>query len=161
MIDVAADYKCRECGIANIEPGTEIDRDVLCWQDEDLCSRCHDRLHEHLELDAKRYRYIRNRQTRQVDIAAGGIFAGRVPQQVILGGEDLDRAIDRELGLDLPEVATLERRLGECLAAIIDEPLLTGRDEVGGFSSPLDIRLGFFKPELSERAAELLEEAGL
>ena len=56
---------------------------------------------------------------------------------------------------------SLERRLAECLAAIVDEPLLTGRDEPGGFSSPLDIRLGFFKPELANRAAELLEEVGL
>ena len=55
---------------------------------------------------------------------------------------------------------TLEARLAECLADCIDTPLLTGRDEVGGFSSPLEIRIGFFRPELSERAAELLEEAG-
>lgn len=159
MSDITSAYKCRECGIENIEPGTEIAGDVLCWQDEDLCSRCHDWLHQQLELDAQRYRYIRNRQTRPIDIFTGGIFAGRVGDNVIIAGEDLDRAIDRELDLDLPQVPTLERRLADCLAGIIDEPLLTGRD--GGISSPLEIRLGFFKPELSERAAVLLEEAGL
>lgn len=91
--------------------------------------------------------------------ALGGVFAGRVPNNVILGGEDLDRAIDAEIGV-VPHGETLEARLAECLAACIDTPLLAGRDEVGGFSSPLEIRLGFFKPEISERAAGLLEEAG-
>ncbi len=152
---------CRECGITHIEPGTEIDGMPLCWAEDDLCSRCQDWLQEQIEMDAKRYRHLRNRQTRYADIAVGGVFAGRIPDKVILAGEDLDRAIDGEMGADVPPVAPLERRLAECLADVIDTPLLTGWDEVGGFSSPLDIRLGFFKPELSERAAELLEEAGL
>lgn len=161
MISATSPYKCRECGIDHIEPGSEIDGEPLCWFDADLCSRCHDYLQEQLERDAARYRHIRNRQTRQIDIEVGGIFAGQIPEHRILGGEDLDRAIDGAMGLDLPEIAPLERRLAECLAEIIDTPLFSGRDDVGGYSSPLEIRLGFFKPELSERAAELLEEAGL
>lgn len=64
------------------------------------------------------------------------------------------------MGFDMPVIATLESRLADCLADIVDAPLLTGRDECGGFISPLDIRVGFFRPDLSERAAELLEEAG-
>lgn len=145
-------YKCRECGITHIEPGVEIDGEPLCWMDADLCSRCHDHLEAQLERDAARYRYLRNRQTRAIDIAVGGLFAGQIPENLILGGEDLDRAIDNVLGHGLPEVEPLEKRLAECLAAIIDTPLM---------SSPLEIRLGFFRPDLSERAAELLEEAGL
>ncbi|MFC3074667.1 hypothetical protein [Shinella pollutisoli] len=153
--------KCRECGIDHIEPGMEIDGQPLCWHDNDLCSRCADYLHEQLVKDAARYRHLRDRQTRAIDIACGGIFAGQIPENRILGGEDLDRAIDREMGVDVPTVEPLERRLATCLAACIDTPLLTGRDEVGGFSSPLEIRLGFFRPEISEQAATLLEEAGL
>ncbi|CAK7257522.1 MULTISPECIES: hypothetical protein [unclassified Shinella] len=160
-MNMTADYRCRECGITNIEPGIKIDGQPLCWQDEDICSRCHDELHEQLVKDAARYRHIRNRQFRAVDIAAGGVFAGIIHANLIIGGEDLDRAIDGEMGADIPIVATLERRLAECLAACVDTPLVTGRDEPGGYSSPLDLRLGFFRPDLSERAAELLEEAGL
>lgn len=154
-------YRCRECGITHIEPGWEIDGEQLCWQDVDLCSHCSDRLQDEIVKDAARYRHLRNRRTRSVDIALGGVFAGMIPQNMILGGEDLDRAIDREMGADIPAVEPLERRLATCLAACIDTALLTGRDEVGGFSSPLQLRLGFFRPELSEQAAGLLEEAGL
>ncbi len=156
-----SDRQCRECGITHIEPGMEIDGQPLCWIEDDLCSRCQDELQAALERDAARYRFLRNRQTREIDIAVGGLFVGMIPENLILGGEDLDRAIDNVLGHGLPEVEPLEKRLAQCLATIIDTPLLTGRDECGGHSSPLDIRLGFFRPELSEAAAELLEEAGL
>lgn len=155
------EQKCRECGITHIEPGMEIDGEALCWSDDDLCSRCDDLLQLELIRDAARYRYLRNRQTRSIDMAAGGIFAGKIPDNLILGGEDLDRAIDIANGVDAPETATLERRLAECLADCIDAALISGRDEVGNFSSPLELRLGFFQPELSERAAILLEEAGV
>jgi hypothetical protein len=150
--------KCRECGVTRIEPGMEIDGEPLCWADEDLCSRCQDFLREQMEKDAARYRFLRNRQTRPVDMAAGGVFAGRIPNNVILGGEDLDRAIDAELGV-VPHGEPLEDRLADCLAAAIDTPLLTGGEtEFGG--RPIGLRLAFFKPEIAERAAELLEEAG-
>jgi hypothetical protein len=154
------DRQCRECGITHIEPGMEIDGEPLAWADDDLCSHCQDRIQTALERDAARYRFLRNRSTQRTAIAMGGIFAGQVPENVILGGEDLDRAIDRELGEDVSELEPLETRLAKCLASAVDTPLITGRDEVGGFSSPLDIRLGFFQPKIAELAAELLEEAG-
>lgn len=154
-------YRCRECGITEIEPGTEVDGQPLCWQDEDFCSRCHDRLDEQLVQDAARYRHIRNRQFRAVDIAAGGVFAWIIHANLIIGGEDLDRAVDFEMGVIIPTIEPLERRLARCLAECIDTPLLTGKDEPGAFKTPLDLRLGFFRPELSERAADLLEEAGV
>lgn len=153
-------YQCRECGIANIEPGWEVDGEPWCWADHDLCSRCQDILLKEQERDAARYHYLRNRQLRPVDVECGGVFAGQPANGRLLSGEDLDRAIDRELGLGIPPGETLESRLADCLADIVDTPLLEGRDEVGNHSSPLHIRLGFFKPELSNRAAELLEEAG-
>lgn len=148
-------YECRECGITDIEPGIEIGGEVLCWADDDLCSFCQDRLQDGLERDAARYRHLRNRQTRPIDIAVGGVFAGRVPDNTILGGEDLDRAIDGEMGLDLPQVETLEKRLADCLAACIDSPLLTGF--LGGDGRiPTEVRLDFFRPDIGDRAAELL-----
>ncbi len=155
------DRRCRECGITAIGPEIiEVDGEILCWADEDLCSFCQTRLERELEQDAKRYRHLRSKQVRDVDLAAGGVFAGVPTSGRILAGEDLDRALDREIGLELPAVPTLESRLADCLADIVDTPILSGKDECGGFSSPLDIRLGFFHPDLSERAAELLEEAG-
>lgn len=152
------DRKCRECGVEHIPAGFMLDDgEVLCWADDDLCSRCQDWLQKQLERDAARYRYLRNRQTRTVDLGAGGVFAGKIPENVILGGEDLDRAIDAEIDGGIPHGETLEARLAECLAACIDTPLLTGTADS---SIPTEIRLGFFKPDISERAAELLEEAG-
>ena len=151
---------CRECGIDYISPGTSIEGHLLCWAEDDLCSLCQDNLQAALERDAARYRFLRNRQARTVDIAAGGVFAGQPAGSSVLNGEHLDRAIDAEMGADIPHDAPLEERLAACLAEAIDAPLLQGRDECGGFSSPLDIRLGFFQPDIANRAAELLEEAG-
>lgn len=107
-IEPAPPRRCRECGIDHIEPGIEIDSEPLCWFDDDLCSRCQDRLQEALERDAARYRYLRNHPTRAGDIAAGGVFAGRTPDNLILGGEHLDRAICAELGADVPHAEPLE-----------------------------------------------------
>ena len=153
---------CRECGISHIEPGIEIDAEPLCWAEDDLCSRCQDFLLKQQETDAARYRYLRNRSTSSAAIAEGGVFGGQIPDNLILGGEDLARAIDAAISQSAGRYgAALERRLALCLAEIVDQPLLTGQDAPGGFSSPLEIRLGFFKPELANRAAELLEEAGL
>ncbi|MGE6739755.1 hypothetical protein ACQKGC_05715 [Allorhizobium pseudoryzae] len=55
---------------------------------------------------------------------------------------------------------SLERRLAECLSSCIDEPLLKGF--LGGDGRiPTTIRLGFFRPEIADKAAELLEEFGI
>jgi hypothetical protein len=148
---------CRVCGIDHIEPGTMIGVEPLRWIDNDLCSRCDDAEREATERDAARYRHLRNRQTRITDIGAGGVFAGQVPDNVILGGEHLDRAIDAEMGLEVPAVAPLEERLAECLAACIDTPLQT-LDDDGGHT--ITIRLRHYLPAFSNQAAELLEEAG-
>ena len=153
--------KCRECGIEHIEPCTEIEGEPLCWVDDDLCSHCQDNLQKELERDAARYRYLRNRQTRAADIAAGGVFAGRIPDNQVLGGEDLDRAIDTEIGLEIPHDEPLERRLANCLADCVDQPLLRLNGSAGMDPEIIDIFLGHFQPEISERAATLLEEAGV
>lgn len=114
---------------------------------------------EGLKRDAARYRFLRDRRTRQVDIAASAVFAGRIPDNVILGGEDLDRAIDTEIGFDVPNLPTLESRLADCLADCIDTPLLQLFDPEGG-SRMIEPRMSSFNRELAERAAGLLEEAG-
>jgi hypothetical protein len=54
--------------------------------------------------------------------------------------------------------STLEDRLAECLAECVDTTLLTVRDTLN--DHPVELRLGSFNREISERAAELLEEAG-
>ena len=154
------DRRCRECGITHIEPGIEIDGEPLCWAEADLCSRCQDFIQAELVRDAGRYRHLRKRWSSYAGPTTDGVYAYRDQDSLALGGEDLDRAIDAEMGAAVETGPTLEARLAECLADCIDTPLLTGRDEVGGLSSPLKIRIGFFRPALSERAAELLEEAG-
>lgn len=157
------DRVCRECGITQTEITagvTDINGDPMCFADDDLCSWCQEHIQRQLEVDAARYRFLRNRQTRQVDFAAGGLFAGRIPENLIIGGEDLDRAIDTELGVDISHEEPLERRLAACLSECIDAPLMTG--SLGGDARiPSQICLGFFRPDIADRAAELLEEAGV
>lgn len=55
----------------------------------------------------------------------------------------------------------LADRLAELLAQIVDEPLtvLPGSDP-GDLRRETELRLSHFRPDLSERAAGLLEEAG-
>lgn len=52
----------------------------------------------------------------------------------------------------------LEDRLAACLAEAIDETLMTVRDTMN--DRDVELRLGSFRKDISERAAELLEEAG-
>lgn len=55
--------------------------------------------------------------------------------------------------------ASLEDRLGDCLAAVVDATLLSlGDPDSSGRN--VDLRLSSFQPELAERACALLEEAG-
>jgi len=54
----------------------------------------------------------------------------------------------------------LADRLAALLSEIIDEPLVTLPGHVADGPQPLSLRLGHFTPDLSERAAALLEEAG-
>lgn len=53
------------------------------------CVRCHQ---ENVERDAARYRWIRARDLDTIE--RGGVFAGLVPDNLVLNGEDLDEAID-------------------------------------------------------------------
>jgi hypothetical protein len=43
-------------------------------------------------IDARRYRWLRSRPLDAIQ--DGGVFAGKVPDNVVLNGEDLDAAID-------------------------------------------------------------------
>lgn len=45
-----------------------------------------------LEQDAKRYQFLRSRDLDTVNV--GGVFVGMTPMNVVLNGEDLDRAVD-------------------------------------------------------------------
>ncbi len=45
-----------------------------------------------LEKDAARYRYLRERDLDTIH--RGGVFAGRVPENLVINGSDLDDAID-------------------------------------------------------------------
>lgn len=102
---------CRRCGCTEISACLDADGEPCCWMDDDLCSVCADAIVEEAERDAARYRHLRNRSTTAAAIAAGGVFGGKVPDNTILGGEDLDRAIDAQMGVAMPEIATLESRL--------------------------------------------------
>lgn len=151
--------KCRECGCTDITACLHDDGSPCAWMDDDLCTVCADRLQAELERDAARYRHLRNRQTRPADIAVGGVFAGRVPNNIILGGEDLDRTIDAEMGFDVPQIETLEKRLADCLAACIDTPLLQLFDP-DGRAQMVEVRMSSLNRQIANRAAGLLEEAG-
>ena len=63
-----------------------------------------DAKHDILELydDAIRYKYLRNRSLNTIE--NGGVFAGLTPENVILNGADLDRAIDDAILEDAEQV---------------------------------------------------------
>lgn len=67
------------------------------------------------------------------------------------------RGLDAEPSAEAP----LADRIATLLARILDEPLTTlaGAGPDGG-RDPLQLRLSHYRPDLAERAAELLEEAG-
>lgn len=46
---------------------------------------------------AQRYAFLRERPLDAIH--SGGVFVGRTPQNVVLNGDDLDEAIDAELGV--------------------------------------------------------------
>jgi len=63
-----------------------------------------------IALDAARYRWLRERDLDT--ISRGGVFAGMTPKNVVLNGEDLDRAIDEAMrpnvGIEPPRSGRLE-----------------------------------------------------
>lgn len=85
--------------------------------------------------------------------AAGVVLAP--PQQLLaeFGETAQAEALSTE-----PTPLSLEERLAKLLAEIVDTPLLTVRDTLN--DRPVELYLGSFNQSLSERAAELLEEAG-
>jgi len=52
---------------------------------------------EEARRDAERYRFLRSRNLDTIH--AGGVFAGKTPDNVVLNEEDLDAAIDAALSL--------------------------------------------------------------
>lgn len=68
----------------------------------DICHVHRDIIHEAavelktLAADAARYQWLRSQDINSID--KGGIFAGQTPQNLVLNGEDLDRAIDLARG---------------------------------------------------------------
>ena len=53
-------------------------------------------------IDAARYQWLRERDLET--ISRGGVFAGKTPDNVILNGDDLDRAIDAAIAAGKGEV---------------------------------------------------------
>ncbi len=75
-------------------------------------------------LDAARYRWLRSRDVGA--ISAGGVFAGMTPDNVVLSGEDLDRAVDtaRTGGVTVAPVAwvPIHPRNGPLWSMTTDKP---------------------------------------
>lgn len=69
---------------------------------KDICHVHRDVIHDAavelktLAADAARYQWLRSRDLDAID--KGGIFVGQTPQNFVLNGEDLDRAIDLARG---------------------------------------------------------------
>lgn len=61
------------------------------------CVPCPDCVSRELSADARRYRYLRGRDLDAITV--GGVFAGRVPQNLVVNGDDLDRAIDAAMAV--------------------------------------------------------------
>lgn len=83
-----------------------------------------------------------------------------VPDELRIALGERASAVAPPVGASTPD--PLLDRLADLLAAILDEPLhtLPGSDPSSGLNEPLQLRLAHFRPDLSEVAARLLEEAG-
>ncbi len=68
----------------------------VSWKDEaqEYAAICDQQIEraEKFQKDASRYRWLRGRDLETID--KGGVFAGKTPENVVLNGEDLDRAVD-------------------------------------------------------------------
>lgn len=53
---------------------------------------------EQTQLDARRYRWLRERDLETID--KGGVFAGITPQNMVINLEDLDQHIDEAMSKD-------------------------------------------------------------
>ncbi len=51
-----------------------------------------------IERDAARYRWLRERDLDTID--KGGVFAGMTPDNLVLSGDELDAAIDLQMGFE-------------------------------------------------------------
>jgi hypothetical protein len=75
---------------------------MLVLLPKDICHVHRDIIHEAavelktLAADAARYQWLRSRDLDSIH--KGGIFAGQTPQNLVLNGEDMDRAIDLARG---------------------------------------------------------------
>lgn len=87
----------------------------------ELAAKAVPALLEHAEL----YEHLRMRPLDTIALAKGGVFAGRVPDNVVLNGEDLDRAIREDMGQQQPAQAQLvaPELSDECIADLISHPL--------------------------------------
>lgn len=63
---------------------------------DELVQKMHqlERERDALRADAERYQWLRGRDLNT--IAAGGVFAGMTPQNIVINGADLDSRIDAE-----------------------------------------------------------------
>ena len=67
------------------------------------CDQCNSALTlEQVAQYARRYAYLRERDLDA--IVEGGVFAGKVPENVVLNGDDLDAAIDKAMLDILPHL---------------------------------------------------------
>ena len=114
--------------------------------------------------DAERYRWLRRRDLGV--IGAGGIFAGMTPDNVVLNGADLDRAIDAARGeAAIPSTEALAPVVGKPVAwlrSMDSEPISDAlkRARTDGFyghhSIPLYVRPA--TDELTDAARDVLAE---
>lgn len=65
-----------------------------------------------LEADARRYRYLRDRDPGPTEYTPPGLFIGQVPENLILTGEEADQAIDA--AIDRGDARLLKHQCGGC-----------------------------------------------
>jgi hypothetical protein len=67
------------------------------------CSDCNCAISEQEVRDyARRYAYLKRRPLTAITVAEGGVFAGQIPENVVLNGADLDERIDAAMASCTP-----------------------------------------------------------
>jgi hypothetical protein len=81
---------------ANTPIWAKADRDILWQAVVALRNTTPAAVAPDVQRDAERYRWLRDRDLETIN-TEGGVFAGKVPDNVVMNGDDLDQAIDEAM----------------------------------------------------------------
>ncbi|CCU70908.1 hypothetical protein [Thalassolituus oleivorans] len=89
-IQVTSDFNGQNCPITTL---------TKQWNDANLAAAVHEQeTRRGCSDDAARYRWLRDRDINQIELR--GLFVGQTPENIVINGIDLDKAVDVAMSTD-------------------------------------------------------------